>query len=506
HLPVGLASLIKTPGINNALYVRPLVFDMEIDPMAAIAEQFEPDINVVIWVNELQQSIDSGTLLLTNLGQLTIGFREQLLERVTTRSVNEHNTHCLCDGYFRLELQLAPLQKQQKIRKTCKLRNFFGDNLHEALLRQQLMAVVPPSSHLAAARAAAELVAREHNAEARLRACDNMDCQESVSSSLIAEQKMLDSDCESDSEQRRCLQQQHLQGWVHEAMLRSSPSSSPLLHPRVNSWSDSDSSLNERANCTKAVNQNGWTTDKEDACNVSSGCCHAMRAVPADAQSSAYNEQMFNRTLSMIGVSHADSQDSTSSDGGSPQMRLCRGRTDNGGRGLAATADADGSGGLPAVQCYSVYTAHAHSSTFLGCVVGGLHGYGMSRRSRFTHFECKKRANKLHNIFGHVDPGSGDCQSSSAIAAGAVHADSADARSTLVVSSIPSGSVRSASLAPSNMQLTSEQHNILVHRRCKLKALLGEQVEESSSAYYILLHRPSKETRVKALLQLVDGK
>ncbi|KAJ2793857.1 hypothetical protein H4R20_006409, partial [Coemansia guatemalensis] len=179
-----------------------------------------------------------------------------LLERVTAQFVDEYNAHCLCDGYFRLELQLAPLQKQRKIRKTRKLRNFFGNNLHEALLRQQLMAVVPPSSHLAPARAAAELVARKRNAEACLRACDNVDCQESVSSSLIAEQKMLDSNCESDSEQRRCLQQQHLQGWVHEAMLRSSPSLSPLLHPRVNSWSDSDSSLNERAERTKAVNQN----------------------------------------------------------------------------------------------------------------------------------------------------------------------------------------------------------------------------------------------------------
>ncbi|KAJ2806768.1 hypothetical protein H4R20_001559 [Coemansia guatemalensis] len=194
--PVGLALLIQIPGINNMLYIQPLVFDMEINPMAAIAEQFELDINIVIWVNELQQSGNSGTLLLTNLGQLTF--------------VDEHNAHCLCDGYFQLELQLAPLQKQRKIHKACKLHNFFGDNPHEALLQQQLMAVVPPSLHLAAVRAAAELVARKRNAEARLRACDNVDCQESMSSSLIAEQKMLDSNCKSDGKQRRHLQQQHL--------------------------------------------------------------------------------------------------------------------------------------------------------------------------------------------------------------------------------------------------------------------------------------------------------
>ncbi|KAJ2607985.1 hypothetical protein H4S08_004622 [Coemansia sp. RSA 1365] len=476
--PVGLASLIQNSGINSAHYVRPLVFDMEVDPMTAIAEQFEPDINVVIWVNELQQSGDSGTLLLSNLGQLTVGFREQLLERITAQFVDEHNAHCLCDGYFRLELQLAPLQKQRKIRKTRKLRNFFGDNPHEALLRQQLMAVVPPSSHLNAARAAAELVARKRNAEARLRACDNVDRQESVSSSLIAEQKMLDSDCESDSDQKRRLQQQHLQGWVHDAMLRSS-SSSPLLHPRVNSWSDSESSCNERSAHSKPVNQNGWTTDEDDLCGASADRRNAIHAAPADVQSSVYNDQTFNRALSMIGMSHADSQDSNSSDGGSPQMRPTRGRTGNGGRGLAAAAAADGSGGLPAVQCYSVYTAHAHSSASLGRAAGGLHGHGLGRGHRFTRFERKKRADKLRDFFGRMDHGPEDHHSSVMFGANGAHVDSADARSASVVSSIPSASLRSASFAPSDTPLTSEQRNILVRRRRKLKALLGEQVEES---------------------------
>ncbi|KAJ2798570.1 hypothetical protein H4R20_004774 [Coemansia guatemalensis] len=194
RLPTGLASLIQPPGINNVLYVQPLVFDMEINPMAAIAEQFEPDINVVIWVNELQQSGNLGTPLLANLGQLMVGFCEQLLEHITVQFVDEHNVHCLCDGHFRLELQLAPLQKQCKIRKTCKLCNFFGTNLHEALLQQQLMAVVLLSLHLAAAHAATELVTCKCNAEAQLHACNNAGCQESMSSSLIAEQKMLNSD------------------------------------------------------------------------------------------------------------------------------------------------------------------------------------------------------------------------------------------------------------------------------------------------------------------------
>ncbi|KAJ2794230.1 hypothetical protein H4R20_006296, partial [Coemansia guatemalensis] len=100
HSPVGLASLKQMPGINNALYIQPLVFDMEINPMAAVAEQPEPDINMVIWLNELQQSCDSGTLLLANLGQLTVGFRKQLRERVMAQFVNEHNTHCLRNECF----------------------------------------------------------------------------------------------------------------------------------------------------------------------------------------------------------------------------------------------------------------------------------------------------------------------------------------------------------------------------------------------------------------------
>ncbi|KAJ2800757.1 hypothetical protein H4R20_003943 [Coemansia guatemalensis] len=101
----------------------------------------------------------------------------------------------------------------------------------------------------------------------------------------------------------------------------------------------------------------------------------------------------------------------------------------------------------------------------------------------------KKCADKLHDFFGCVDPGSGDRQASSAIGAGAAQADSADVRSTSVVSSIPLGSVRSASLAPSDTLLMSELRNILVRCRRKLKVLLGEQVEES----IISVSRPSAQ-------------
>ncbi|KAJ2655615.1 hypothetical protein IWW48_005442 [Coemansia sp. RSA 1200] len=158
--PVGLASLFASPGFRPKDYVRPLRFDHECDPMAAIAEHFEPDIDVVIWVNDLEFDA-SGTQLLTNLSHLTDTFRERLLERISAQFVGDQRARSLCDGYFRLATRIVPLQKQRKIKKTRKLCNFFGDNPHEALLRQQLMAVVPPSSHAPAARAAAELVARK---------------------------------------------------------------------------------------------------------------------------------------------------------------------------------------------------------------------------------------------------------------------------------------------------------------------------------------------------------
>ncbi|KAJ1765978.1 hypothetical protein LPJ74_006108 [Coemansia sp. RSA 1843] len=158
--PVGLASLFGSPGFSPDEYVRPLRFDHECDPMAAIAEHFEPDIDVVIWVNELEFDA-SGTQLLTNLSRLSDSFRERLLERITAQFIGDRRARCMCDGYFRLATRIVPLQKQRKIKKTRKLCNFFGDNPHEALLRQQLMAVVPPSSQMSAARAAAELVARK---------------------------------------------------------------------------------------------------------------------------------------------------------------------------------------------------------------------------------------------------------------------------------------------------------------------------------------------------------
>ncbi|KAJ1726519.1 hypothetical protein LPJ61_005131, partial [Coemansia biformis] len=437
--PVGLRVLMDTPGFNPDHYIAPLRFDMDADPMAAIADQFEPDIDVVIWVNELQSD---STQMLAGLSRLTVAFREQLLQRVTAQFVDEHHALCLCDGYFRMVSHIAPLQKQRKIKKTRKLRSFFGDNPHEALLRQQLMAIVPPSSHVPAARAAAELVARKKTAEAKMRSNDN-GSGASATSSVIAEQKILAMDSDSDVENEQ------LRGWAQEAIRRPSTSeinSRPLpssSQPRERSWSDTDTddecdTRDERGH----VNSNGWTTDEE------------MPQIPRRGHR-VYSDQALNRALSMIGVQHADSQDSASSDGSGSAGSSPVART----RGLDRQLHMRRTS--PEPHCYSVYTAHTSSFASLG--------RGASQRiSKFTRFERKKRADKLREFFGRMDPGTGAADTD------------VDAHATeSVTSSIPSLSLRGAISAHCDAPLTTEQRNILVRRRRKLKALLGEQVEES---------------------------
>ncbi|KAJ2767203.1 hypothetical protein IWQ57_004048 [Coemansia nantahalensis] len=103
---------------------------------------------------------------------------------------------------------------------------------------------------------------------------------------------------------------------------------------------------------------------------------------------------------------------------------------------------------------FSVYTTHSSMS--------------LGRATRGSRFERKRRADKLREFFGRADPGA-DEQLPPAAAA-AVAAASA-------MSSIPSLPLRGVSLA--DAPLSAEQRNILVRRRRKLKALLGEQVEES---------------------------
>ncbi|KAJ1759492.1 hypothetical protein LPJ58_002237, partial [Coemansia sp. RSA 1591] len=427
--PIGLVSVLGAAGVAEQ-YIKPLRLDEGVDPMAAIAEQYAPDIDVVVWVNELR--VDAGGGVTASLACLPDAFSAQLLERVTTQFVGDAcHAASLCDGYMRLVSQLAPLQKQRKIKKTRKLRNFFGDNPHEALLKQQLMAVVPPSSQISAARAAAELVARKRTAENRLRACEDLQRQGSLSSSLIAEQKIMDSDASDDNSDSGRPEFAH--GWAHHAM-HTLPEDMSLdvisaIPNHSRSWSDSTTS--ENADMAALRRNNGWTTDEE---NQTDQLTEAKQQ-QLRARSGVYNDQALSRALSMIGVAHVDSQDSTSSDGRPSPTQSVRRSSDE------------------RMHSFSVYTAHAQSSQSLG------------RRSKFSRYERKRRADKLREFFGRVDTRSAD----------EPRVPSLDDLSS-ATSSIPS--MRSASFTRSDIPLTPEQRNILVRRRRKLRALLGEQVDE----------------------------
>ncbi|KAJ2716614.1 hypothetical protein H4R19_000546, partial [Coemansia spiralis] len=437
--PVGLRTLMDAPEFEPDWYVAPLHFDSDADPMAAIAAQFEPDIDVVIWVNELQADSQQ---MLAGLATLTVAFREQLLQHVAAQFVDGHYALCLCDGYFRLASHIAPLQKQRKIKKTRKLCSFFGNNPHEALLRQQLMSVVPPSSHIPVARAAAAAATNPDSGSG------------SATSSLIAEHQLLAMDSDSDVEDK-C---HH--GWAHKAMCR--PSTSEIPHRtlpsaaaatdaplRVRSWSDTDTDDESDAVAPvtsaagAAVNSNGRTTDEE----------RPLLPLPVRRAHCVYNDQALNRALSMIGAPNNDSHDSASSDGGNSPWQQHRQRR----RGLddptarLDAADAAASAGMDA-HSFSVYTTH--SSALLG------------RAARGSRFERKKRADKLREFFGRMDPGAGAIDKPAPVAASAGLA---------TASSIPS--LRGCSMA--DVPLSAEQRNVLVRHHRKLKALLGEQVEES---------------------------
>ncbi|KAJ2324195.1 hypothetical protein GGH92_010737, partial [Coemansia sp. RSA 2673] len=117
--PVGLAALMDCPDFVAAEYTKPLRFDMEFDPMEAIADTFEPDIDVIIWVNELEFGTPDTRMVVSSvLSQLAPGFRQQLLERVCAQFVDRHRASALCDGYFHLASHIKPLQKQRRIQKT----------------------------------------------------------------------------------------------------------------------------------------------------------------------------------------------------------------------------------------------------------------------------------------------------------------------------------------------------------------------------------------------------
>ncbi|KAJ2786597.1 hypothetical protein GGI15_001402 [Coemansia interrupta] len=260
--PVGLQALMSRAdgGFSADEYTRALQFDGANDPMAAVAQQFAPDIDVAMWVNALDM-----THVTTELAHLPDAFREQLLARVAMQFVGAVRAQSVCAGYFDLAGQIRALQKQRRIKKTRKIRSFFGDHPHEALLRAQLLAVVPPSSQRQAARAAVELVARRQKQQAarHVPAGPTHRRGGSEASSAYAERAILAVDSDSDLEDA----QGH--AWAHQALRRR----------REPSWSDSDS-------------DGSATWPGEPA----AGC-----------------DQTLSRALSMIGVAHGDSPESDAS-------------------------------------------------------------------------------------------------------------------------------------------------------------------------------------------------
>ncbi|KAJ2731142.1 hypothetical protein IW152_004766, partial [Coemansia sp. BCRC 34962] len=471
--PVGLAALMDSEGFSASEYTKPLRFDLEFDPMVAIADMFEPDIDVVIWVNDLDFD-SSGTRLVTSLTQLAPEFRQQLLERVCAQFVDQHRASALCDGYFHLVTHIKPLQKQRRIKKTRKIRNFFGDNPHEALLRQQLMAVVPPSSQMSAARAAAELMARKKSTEVRRRAgAGRHRRHDSATSSVLAEQQLLAIDSDGDSGE------EHAHGWATKAMMVVGPDTQ-----RVRSWSDSDDS----------DNGGQWTPDEYAATKDDEGksqftpLAEAATADTVTASTTASrrglvgvygNDQALCRALSMIGVSQLDSQESSSSAQSSPCESPAQ-------RAPNILSDLPGKVHMdtpplqplipPATFSYSVYSAHAHS---LPSSIGRADGRG---------FERKKRVNRLREFFGRSDaaPLNPSPQPSTALLMTGVNSrhgnGNGNAQSEAwndTTRSTISTSTSEDHVGNKRAVLSAEQRNLLVRRRRKLNALLGEQVEET---------------------------
>ncbi|KAJ2825051.1 hypothetical protein GGI24_003264, partial [Coemansia furcata] len=460
--PVGLAALMDSEGFNAAEYTKPLRFDLEFDPMVAIANMFEPDIDVVIWVNDLDFD-PSGTRLVASLSQLAPGFRQQLLERVCAQFVDQHRASALCDGYFHLVTHIKPLQKQRRIKKTRKIRNFFGDNPHEALLRQQLMAVVPPSSQMSAARAAAaELMARKKCTEVRRRALGNGHCRhDSATSSVLAEQQLLAIDSDSD------IEDEHAHGWATKAMMVVGPDTQ-----RMRSWSDTDESDDSNGGSGQ------WASNKYAAKDHGSSHCAADTIATTTSRRGlgVYgNDQALCRALSMIGVSQLDSQDSSSSSTQSspresPPPNILSDLPDN------MHLDTPSLQPLlpppPPPFSYSVYSAHAHS---LPSSIGRADGRG---------FERKKRVNRLREFFGRNDATPSNSSpllmtSSNSRLSNGQTGLSNDAWNNTSRSTISTSTSEDHNGDKNAVVLSAEQRNLLVRRRRKLKALLGEQVEET---------------------------
>ncbi|KAJ2720960.1 hypothetical protein GGI07_004273, partial [Coemansia sp. Benny D115] len=472
--PVGLVALIEgsPSGFRPEEYVKPLSIDMEHDPMVAIAEHFEPDIDVVIWVNELDIG-NQGAQLAPSLSQLSVGFREQLLMRVAAQFVDEHMAYSLCDGYFHLVTHIKPLQKQRRIKKTRKIHNFFGDHPHEALLRQQLMAVVPPSSQKQAARAAAEVVARKRcNEEAHRRQAQGQLCRlNSISSSVLAEQKILAMDSDSD------IEREDVHGWAFQAMHKppsARTTSNCTISQTQRSWSDTDTNGSSYdSDLSESEKINGWPRDS------SRGRRRRRRYVAQSRHRSrlkgkqrykqsrrSYNNHTLDRALSMIGVSHQDSPESNSSESCSPRELSASYVVDYAGDAAEPSLIDSGEQAFGNANGYGYGYGHGYDHT-------GSLGSMLDRElgaAGVAIFQRKRRVDKLREFFGGIDP-------SAMLHRHKLSSDSW--QSTMRSSSLSSSMSNTTEMRDgadsfeSAAALTAEERNLLIRRRRKLKALLG---------------------------------
>ncbi|KAJ2716552.1 hypothetical protein H4R19_000583, partial [Coemansia spiralis] len=290
---------------------------------------------------------------------------------------------------------------------------------------------------------------QKHTAEARLRsntaaaAANPGSGSGSATSSIIAEQQLLAMDSDSDAMRRPSTSE------IPHRTLPSAAAAAVDAPLRVRSWSDTDTDDESDAVAPAtgaagaAVNSNGWTTDEE----------RLLPPLPVRRAHCVYNDQALNRALSMIDAPNNDSHDSASSDGGNSPRQQHQGQRRRGLDDPTARLDAADAAASAAMDAHSFSVYTMHSSASLG------------RAARGSRFERKKRADKLREFFGRMDPGAAAIDEPAPVAAAAGLA---------ATSSIPS--LRGCSMA--DAPLSAEQRNVLVRRRRKLKALLGEQVEE----------------------------
>ncbi|KAJ1641772.1 hypothetical protein LPJ64_006300, partial [Coemansia asiatica] len=375
------------------------------------------------------------------------------------------------------------------------------------------MAVVPPSSQRQAARAAAEIVARKKNNEAEHRRMAERlrGSQGSVASSVLAEQQILAMDSDSD------IENEHMHGWAMQAMQKSDVSAGvagrqagPL---RERSWSDTDSSSDENEQGIESSEDdddddggsngrriNGWRSSTKrrrhwpnprrarmlrnnSISNQASSSPNNESPLRTNA-SSGFKDQTLDRALSMIGVSHVDSQDSNSTSGGNCSSSSSE-NSPNAFQNSTALSPSMASINsmhvhFQGIDNYSISEPGCYdASQSFPCIPSSSHPTNNAEAASAI-YERKRRVDKLREFFGGADPSSMLASKQSSSMDTRAGGDTVRSMSTInsfaasTVSSYGSMDFEFAEGNTAASALTAEQRNLLVRRRRKLRALLGE--------------------------------